>query len=62
MIVGPRYNDVDPAVEAAYGREAEAEFECGYPEGCCDHAGSDESGNCWDCLNTGHTHETGVGL
>lgn len=25
MIVGPRYNDVDPAVEAAYQREAEAE-------------------------------------
>lgn len=28
MIVGPRYNDVDPAVEAAY--EAGAEFECGH--------------------------------
>lgn len=56
MIVGPRYNDVDPAVEAAYQRAAEAET-CGHPEGCCNHAGSDEHG-CWDCRNTGHTHET----
>lgn len=60
MIVGPRYNDSDPAVErAAEAREDEREderYECGMPQGCCEHRGRDEHG-CWDCRNTGHTHE-----
>lgn len=29
--------------------------DCGRPEGCCPHYGV---GDCTDCLNTGHTHET----
>lgn len=58
MIVGPRYNDSDPAVERAMEAHDDELYECGRPEGCCQHMGSDEAGNCWDCRNTGHTHET----
>jgi hypothetical protein len=48
VIVGPRYNDEDPAVAAAYDHEP-----------CCEHAGMDY-GNCWDCMNTGHAHAPNV--